>query len=149
MKCLQKLFFMVKRGRDCLWRSNYMIPFAFWNQLFSVESYAGFSVNIISYVSLLMKNQIFGPVLKLAREPCFWDVLAIVWGQAPESRQNDFWTVQNQIFGPDPKITRAPCFWILLAIVLGQEPEMVENGFLEVPKTRYSAETPYLEHSIA
>ena len=41
-----------------------------------------FSVNIISYVSLLTKNQIFGP-------------------------------------------------------------------FLEVPKTRYSAETPYLEHSIA
>ena len=29
IKCLQKLFFMVKRGRDCLWRSNYMIPFAF------------------------------------------------------------------------------------------------------------------------
>ena len=54
-----------------------------------------FSVNIIAYVSLLTNNQIFGPVLKIAREPCFWDVLAIVWGQAPESRQNDFWTVQK------------------------------------------------------
>ena len=72
-----------------------MIPFAFWNQLFSVESYAGFSVNIISYVSLLMKNQIFGPVLKLAREPCF----EMFW---PLSYYSDVRTKHKQI-----------CEWLL------------------------------------
>ena len=62
-----------------------------------------FSVNIISYVSLLTKSQIFGPDPNIARAPCVWAVLAIVWGQEPESRQNDFWTVQKPNIRSRPK----------------------------------------------
>ena len=70
-----------------------------------------------------------------------WVVLAIVWGQEPQSRQNDFWTLQKPDIRSRPKNNSRAMFLTLLAIVLGQEPEMVENGFLEVSKIKYSVST--------
>ena len=100
-----------------------------------------FSVNIISYVFLLAKNHIFGPDLKKGRAPCFYTVLAIVWGQEPEMFQNDFWRFQKPHIRSRSKNSSRAMFLSRSDNSFGPGTRNASNGFLEVPKTRYSVQT--------
>ena len=121
-----------------------MVEFYHTFRIFDPIAHCGFlcwpfSVN--SYVSLLTKNQIFCPDLKIARAPCFWAVLAIVWGKEPEMLQNDFWRFQKPNIRSRSKNSSRAMFLSRSDNSFGPGTRNASNGFLEVAKTRYLVQT--------
>ena len=121
-----------------------MVEFYHTFRIFDPIAHCGFlcwPFSINSYVSLLTKNQIFCPDLKIARAPCFWAVLAIVWGKEPEMLQNDFWRFQKPNIRSRSKNSSRAMFLTRSDNSFGLGTRNASNGFLEVPKTRYSVQT--------